>query len=124
MNMVNQVIQLNYYLRVYGSPNNTLKDFRTLSFTNNTPLIASVNHGQINASVIVSPFNKSISLPTSPFLNDPNSYLDFRIGKQKNGYERHFKGYLSEIILFGRSLNDQETLLIENYLSEKWRIKL
>ena len=55
-----------------------------------------------------------------------NSYLDFRIGAQKNtgeGY-RLYKGYISEIILFGRSLDNQETKLIENYLSEKWRIKL
>jgi prepilin-type N-terminal cleavage/methylation domain-containing protein len=119
------LINLRYYARIYSPPSTfSSKDYITPNFTNNTPIIASVNHGQINASVIVSPFNKSISLPTSPFLNDPNSYLDFRIGKQKDGFDRYFKGYLSEIILFGRSLNDQETLLIKNYLSEKWRIKL
>ena len=119
------LINLRYYARIYSPPSTfSYKEYITPNFTNNTPIIASVNHGKINASVMVSPFNKSVSSSVTPFLNDPNSYLDFRIGKQKDGFDRYFKGYLSEIILFGRSLNDQETLLIKNYLSEKWRIKL
>jgi hypothetical protein len=116
-------IQFKYSMITYTT-NFTGAGYGTASFVNdNNGLIATVNHGSSDVVVEVSPSYR-VTSASLPFLNDPNSYLDFRIGNQKPGYNRHFKGYLSEIILFGRSLNDQETLLIENYLSEKWRIKL
>ena len=116
-------IQFKYNMITYTT-NFTGAGYTTISFVNdNNGLIASVNHGSSNVVVKVSPSYTS-SASSLPFLNDPNSYLDFRIGMQKTGTTtRNFKGYLSEIILFGRSLSDQETLLIKNYLSEKWRIR-
>jgi prepilin-type N-terminal cleavage/methylation domain-containing protein len=116
-------IQLQYSMTTYSGA--FVPKYHSIPFVNNNNgLIALVNHGSSNVVVEVSPSYKSTSA-SFPFLNDPNSYLDFRIGMQKTGFNtRNFKGYLSEIILFGRSLNDQETLLIKNYLSEKWRIKL
>lgn len=88
--------------------------------------IAYVNHGNTKVNVFMSSQIKSSTNSVS--LMTGNSYLDFRIGTQKsNGgttSNRNYKGFIGEIILFGRSLNDQESQLIENYLSEKWRIKL
>ena len=88
--------------------------------------IAYVNHGSAKVNVFMSSQTKS-SANSLPLLTG-NSYLDFRIGTQKgNGgtvANRNYKGFIGEIILFGRSLNNQESQLIENYLSEKWRIKL
>ena len=123
-------IQFKYSMISFSSINNNFPGAgNTISFVNNNNgLIASVNHGSSNVVVEVSPSHR-VTSSSLPFLNDPNSYLDFRIGTQKTigvypGYDRNYKGLIGEIILFGRSLNDQETLLIKNYLSEKWRIKL
>jgi prepilin-type N-terminal cleavage/methylation domain-containing protein len=102
----------------------------SLNFTKeDIPRIAEVNHGSSKVKVFMSSQLVSVTANPSPLLTG-NSYIDFRIGTQKfngdlAGYgNRNYKGFIGEIILFGRSLNDQESQLIENYLSEKWRIKL
>lgn len=93
------------------------------------PRIAEVNHGSSKVKVFITSQIVSVTSNPSPLLTG-NSYVDFRIGNQKfngdmSGYgNRNYKGAIGEIILFGRSLNDQESQLIQNYLSEKWRIKL
>ncbi len=101
----------------------------SVPFTKDIPRIAEVNHGNNQVKVFISSQPITTSTNHLPLLTGP-SYLDFRIGTQKfngdlSGFNnRNYKGLIGEIILFGRSLNDQETLLIKNYLSEKWRIKL
>jgi prepilin-type N-terminal cleavage/methylation domain-containing protein len=50
------------------------------------------------------------------------SYTKSSIG---NAYGSIFyKGYIAEIIMFSKDLNDADRKLIEEYLIEKWRIKL
>ena len=97
-----------------------------VSMINNIPRISKINYNNVNINMSINPKQNSTSA-TSPLITG-NDYLGFRIGTQKgNGGlsgNRNYKGYIGEIILFSRSLNDQETKLIENYLSEKWRINL
>jgi prepilin-type N-terminal cleavage/methylation domain-containing protein len=119
-----KVLTLSYNIISY-SGSFTGVGFSVSSAYDDNAVIATINQGSKNAVAEISPSYSYTNTSNLKFLNDPNSYLDFRIGKQKDGFSnRNFKGHLSEIILFGRSLNDQETLLIKNYLSEKWRIKL
>ncbi len=48
-----------------------------------------------------------------------------KIGQQKNGFAtRFFNGYISEIIIYSRTLPTEERKAVENYLSKKWSIKL
>lgn len=46
------------------------------------------------------------------------------IGSYYFGSSDHFKGMLSEIIFFNRALNERERKSVEDYLSQKWSIKL
>lgn len=124
-------IQFQYNMLSYdpNSSNFNIKYYGVSFTNNNVGLIANVNHGSSNVVIQVSP-SYSVTSSSFPFASGSNSYLDFRIGAQKTSgsldstYSRNYKGHLSEIIIFSRSLNDKETLLIKNYLSEKWRIKL
>lgn len=119
-----KVLTLSYSMTSYIT-SFTGAGFSVSSAYDGDAVIATINQGSKNAAVEISPSYRYTNTSNLKFLNDPNSYLDFRIGKQKDGFsDRNFKGYLSEIILFGRSLDDQETKLIKNYLSEKWRIKI
>ena len=90
------------------------------------PRISKINFSNTQVKMSVN-LKQSSTASSSPLVIGTN-YLNFRIGTQKGNGEasnnRNYKGYIGEIILFGRSLGDQETKLIENYLSEKWRIVL
>ena len=50
------------------------------------------------------------------------SYTNSSIGKAYTA--NYFKGFVGEIIIYSRNLNDADRKLIETYLIEKWRIKL
>ena len=54
---------------------------------------------------------------TTPLANYANS----SIGKAYTA--NYFKGFIGEIIIYSRDLNDADRKLIETYLIEKWRIK-
>ncbi len=123
----NAISNITYTIAIINS-DVSYKNYR-LSYLNNIARIFKVNHGSIDVSMSINSNNSKITSIGQSFpLMGGNSYLDFRIGTQKgNGgtaSNRNYKGFIGEIILFGRSLNNQESQLIENYLSEKWRIKL
>jgi prepilin-type N-terminal cleavage/methylation domain-containing protein len=60
----------------------------------------------------------SDSLQKNPLASYPNS----SIGKAYTS--SYYKGYIGEIIVYSKDLNDNDRKLIETYLIEKWRIKL
>ena len=51
-----------------------------------------------------------------------NSTAPLRIGQQKNGSNRWFTGYISEIIIFNRRLKNSEINDINKYLTQKYGI--
>ena len=53
----------------------------------------------------------------------PNRIYPFSIGNDGNNGS-NFDGNISEIIFYGRNLNDSERLAVEKYLSQKYQIKL
>jgi len=122
----NLITNLNYGQTKINSNNLPESIKNTVSLINNFVRIAKINFNDEIITLTVNP--KQVNSIGSFPLVKGNSYLDFRIGTQKGNGEltnnRNYKGYLGEIILFGRSLDDQETKLIENYLSEKWGIVL
>ena len=70
------------------------------------------------------PMPASLSSGTSP---NPDPYLantthSFQIGALNNQY--YFDGYISEIIVFNRALQDWERKSVDAYLAQKYKIKL
>lgn len=59
---------------------------------------------------------------TEPYVinNAGDSYNNFYIGASSIGFD----GYISEIIMFNRALNDEERGEVESYLAEKYRIEI
>ena len=51
-----------------------------------------------------------------------SSYQGARIGDTENAY--FYQGYIAEMIVFNKALNDQERQDIEKYLSNKFNVKL
>jgi hypothetical protein len=48
-----------------------------------------------------------------------------RIGRQKLSFSgRHFKGQISEVIIYNRVLSDQEREDVERYLADKYQITI
>lgn len=58
----------------------------------------------------------------SNFTTNPNQ--PFAIGKMSDSNTLYYDGYISEIIYFKRALKNSERTAIENYLSQKYSIKL
>ena len=87
-------------ISAYGSP---IPRVHSFAFGKNFGKESYTNGGQKISS----------SLQTTPLA----SYSNSSIGKA-------YKGYIAEIIMYSRDLNDGDRKLIETYLIEKWRIKL
>ena len=61
-------------------------------------------------------YNQSLSLSGGYAKTNSTIYLG---GRDINSF---FKGYVGEIIIYSRSLNDDERKDIEKYLGKKWGI--
>ena len=46
----------------------------------------------------------------------------FSIGSRRNEPQRHFKGLVSEVLVFNRSLSAEETSSLQAHLAAKWRL--
>jgi len=94
-------------------------DNAILAYTKPIPRVHSFSFGKkfgkasyINGGQKLTDTNQNISLA---------SYAGSSIG---NAYGSTFyKGYIAEIIMYSKDLNDADRKLIEAYLIEKWRIK-
>ncbi len=109
--------------------------------------IAPVEHGNnympyviSNQRVIKNPIQFTLKYASGApklYINSTDSYsgsasgknvfpgLTFGGGRQGNYGENYgyFKGFIGEIIVYSKDLNDTDRKLIEAYLIEKWRIK-
>jgi len=63
--------------------------------------------------------NNSASASVSASLSAP-----FIVGRFRTTDSYYFTGYIGEIIIFDRALNESERKKIEDYLSEKWGINI
>jgi len=92
--------------------------------TNTTTLrkfaIYSYQHNQ--AGVYSCYFNGSLDCSGTNNINFVNQNL--HIGYNELGNNLFFQGDYAEIIIYSRSLNNEERLAIEQYLARKWMIRI
>lgn len=72
---------------------------------------------------VISTGSSSSNSSSIPDIND----AEYAVGKGRNnsgGLSYEFSGDIAEIIVFNRQISDLERKNIENYLSDKWKIKI
>lgn len=97
------------------------------SFSANTPYIITLRYTANNTTAGI--FRNGILKGSSSSLNFKpyrgSGAAGFGIGyPEGNGASWGYDGYISEIIMFGRSLNNEERGSVEAYLAKKYRIKV
>lgn len=93
------------------------------NFLNQNKIITYLKNGaNTNIRLNFNETNTSSSATTGTILANLKS--PFIVGKFRNNNAYFFNGYIAEIIIFNRALSESERYSIEQYLSQKWGIKL
>jgi hypothetical protein len=91
-----------------------------------TPQIFSANFNGADAN----PFRSRVYIDGTENGNDNgpvsigNMASDLHIGILNPGYAQGFEGDISEVIVFRKSLNSAERIIVENYLAQKYNIAI
>jgi prepilin-type N-terminal cleavage/methylation domain-containing protein len=89
----------------------------------NLPYIVTASRTSLVSNVYKNGNNVGTNTDTAAYL-PPGTTATFRIGGYFNGGNYHYDGYISEIIMYGRVLADDERKEIEKYLGRKYGIKV
>lgn len=116
----NNLILGYYYNFITHSNYNSYRiDNAILDYTKPIPRVHSFSFGKkfgkasyINGGQKLTGTNQNISLASYPGSSIGNAYGSI-----------FYKGYIAEIIMYSKDLNDADRKLIEAYLIEKWRIR-
>lgn len=91
----------------------------------NNSYIGILSHKSTSGSGLKSILNGSYYRAVSGLPNISSTAGNLVIGGQKIGSNgRFFKGYIGEIIMYNRALNDEEANSVLIYLGQKWQIKV
>ena len=110
----------------YGSWNVT----NALSYNTSSPMLCrwSYRNGIIQSFMNGSPGSSTNAGGSYPLSRHNNASQDFTIDYIASQYIYttlyNFHGYISEVIVYGRGLKDDEVVDIERYLAKKYAIKL
>ena len=95
-----------------GSAQRGFRDIR------NQPVVFSATFNDSEASISA---DACIDGSVSKAVGVPGRY--FSIGSRRNEPGRHFKGQISELLVFNRSLSPSEEAAMNNYLAAKWELR-
>lgn len=100
--------------------NGTQRSFSSVNgidVISNDPLIV-VNHAD-GVNTLSQYANGAISGSTITYDGTIREYVDLKIGRQA---DEEFDGWIAEVIVFNKALNDAERIIVDNYLAAKYGI--
>ena len=114
------------YNIMYGFNGSSWNDIFTSSGSSrqNKADITELHRSSTKSTCYINGSMPSLSSGTNPNTNPylANATHSFQIGALNNQF--YFDGYISEIIVFNRALQDQERKSVEGYLAQKYKINL
>lgn len=112
---------------VYGDSTNQETDYISLGGNKENPHLLTVSHDSTStdSDAFKLLLNGGFESSTTSLPKLDSLQTSLKIGQQKDGMSTRFNTcYISEIIIYSRSLRTKERKSVEKYLSKKWRIKL
>jgi hypothetical protein len=108
-------------MEIYGSGVKIVKDSAALVL--DLPYIVTASRTSLVSMLYKNGIQVGTNTDTAAYL-PPATTATFRIGGYVVGGNYHYDGYISEIIMYGRVLADDERKEIEKYLGRKYGIKV